>query len=187
MVRKERFIVYKYINQDAICMLEKISIEVRDALQIPVDKIINSLYLEELVLKINENCENLKVIKDYNIYFELSDDNNVIIKYNGNGNINEQFEFIIRSFCYALLLNQSKLNKSQLQNYNVDPQIILDDTESEFLSRMIMMPKNLFINELVNFSNNNSSVDILAMQKKLKINSEDIVERGRYLPVWDRI
>lgn len=179
------FGVYRGITQYRMEALENISRLVREGLQIPVNKIVNYPYLKELVLKINENCDNLKVIQDRYTCFELRDDNNMIIKYDSWLDEKEQFEFVIRSLCYALLLDDCKINKSQLRNSSLNPCVILDDNESEILSRMIMLPKKLYIEELVNFSTD-GSVDVVAMQKKLKIKYEDIIERGRYLPIWDR-
>lgn len=173
------------INYALIVKLESISNDIREILEIPSDKIINSDYLETLIKKIHENFENYKIEKGYDMQFTLKDGDKITITYDMDKNTDDQiFEFVIRAFCYGILMNKEKLNKHQLHSYSIKESVILNDKYAVCLSRMLMMPKNLYMKEMVNFSTNDGSVDTKGMQRKLKIKDSDIISRGIDLNIW---
>lgn len=173
-----------YVDQRLIGKLDEISIMVREILEVENDKCIGFDYFHELINKINEKFPNYKVEEKYGMIFNLKDGKNVTIYYDQREKLRDQFEFVLKAFCYGILLNKNDLNESELEDYTLFESDIYKDKYAECLSKMVMLPSDLYMKEFTLFSKNDGAVDLEGMSKKLKVKDSDIIRRGRDLMIW---
>ena len=162
--------------------LEKLSVYIRKRLKIKEEEIINGDYLYTLIEKINENFSCIKVEKDNYLACVIENENFVKIKYDDKLDSYKILNFILHSLCYRILNTLDELKKFKLENNIISDYEILNDKNTDYLAKAIMIPKEQFLHELAIFSTNDGFVKVDDMKKKLKIKS--IVSRGKDLKIW---
>lgn len=156
---------------------ESIAKEIRKILKIKEDEIIDS---NDFINKVEIEFKNLFIFKK-GIANVFSINNRIITityDYWAKDPSKNTNEFIMNSICYGIL-NMNKLDK----NYTMSEDNILYNKEAEYLKNEILLPKKLFIHEMIYSSKCDAYANIDNMARKFKVKEHSILSRGRDLMI----
>lgn len=157
--------------------LEEIGEEIRKILKINPEEIIE---LKSFIDKVEENF-NMTFEKNKYNYISFNNGNLIIFyDYYSDKSKYYQEHFIIKAFCYAIL-NEAKLENNCILCENV----ITSDKYTEYLSNSVLLPKKLYLKEMIETSRVDGCANIEGMAKKFKVKENTILSRGKALYIWN--
>ena len=162
-------------------MLEDISESLLEILSVE-GKVINEDVFEDVVRKMNE-LPKIKVKRGAYDSLTIKTNGEAIITYeNRKNNIFNSIKYAFDALCYALLHNKENIN----EDIYVSKGTIMRDEYSSYLSRVTILPNDIYKEHLIKYSTNDGYLDIYGMAKKLKVKDSLVVKRGNDLGIWRR-
>jgi len=152
--------------------LEDMSEIIRKKLHIPNDIILCSADLGLIISRIHEHFPEFEITEGQEMSFRLKDKHFITITYDNTIDIDNQFDFVIHSFCYGILLDKETLQNQELGNFIVGEDTVMYDKYANYLATGVLLPKEQFFHDIVSGSQidleHNSSSEPKIINKKYK-------------------